>query len=196
MHGFQQLVGLLFGILITFAASVKGEPVSDEDFEPTMEAPFPDGFPNYTAVGRIEVKSYPAYRMAKADSGFWTLFSHIKRNKVEMTAPVQLDYEANGSEAPRESAMAFLYGSPDMGTAGPSGRVTVIDVPADEVVSIGVRGVRSQGKVAAARESLLKWLDNNEMYTTAGDLRVMAYNSPFVPRDRQFFEVQIPVRKP
>jgi hypothetical protein len=28
----------------------------------------------------------------------------------------------------------------------------------------------------------------------AGPMRVMGYNSPFVPRDLNFFEVQIPVK--
>jgi hypothetical protein len=30
-------------------------------------------------------------------------------------------------------------------------------------------------------------------WIAAGPLRIMAYNSPFVPRDRNFFEVQMPV---
>lgn len=32
-------------------------------------------------------------------------------------------------------------------------------------------------------------------YEQSGPVRVMGYNSPFVARDRQFFEVQIPVRE-
>jgi hypothetical protein len=162
-----------------------------------MEAPLPSGFPTYTPLGRIEVKSYPAYRMARAEVGnrFWTLFTHIKRNEIEMTAPVQLDYGSPSGSAPRESAMAFLYADPALGSAGRQDRVNVIDVAASDVVSIGVRGTRTQEKVAVAREQLLQWLQQSSEFTAAGDLRVMAYNSPFIPRDRQFFEVQIPVRK-
>jgi len=169
---------------------------SDSEFKPIIEADVPTGFPQYTPVGRIEVKRYPEYRMARADGGnsFWTLFMHIKKNKIQMTAPVQLDYDAGTSTPPRESAMAFLYGDPELGKAGRQGRVNVVDVSAMDVVSIGVRGKRTRSKVADARQQLMSWLERSTVYTASGDLRVMAYNSPFIPRDRQFFEVQIPVR--
>jgi hypothetical protein len=91
--------------------------------------------------------------------------------------------------------MAFLYGDPDLGSTGRQGRVDVVDVKAKEVASIGVRGTRTREKVAAAKQQLLTWLEQSKTYTADGDLRVMAYNSPFIPRDRQFFEVQIPVGK-
>jgi hypothetical protein len=173
------------------------ETPSDNEFKPIMEAELPTGFPPYTPVGRIEVKRYPVYRMARAQGGssFWTLFMHIKRNNIEMTAPVQLDYGSAAATSPRESAMAFLYGDPRLGNTGKQGRVSVTDVPATEVVSIGVRGKRTRDKVAEARQKLVAWLEQSSDFTADGDLRVMAYNSPFVPRDRQFFEVQIPVRK-
>lgn len=173
------------------------ESPSDGEFKPIMEAELPAGFPDYTPVGRIEVKRYPDYRMARAEGGnsFWTLFTHIKRNKIEMTAPVQLDYGSPTSTSPRESAMAFLYGDPDLGSTGKEGRVNVVDVSAQDVVSVGVRGTRTREKVAAAKQQLTRWLERSKIYTADGDLRVMAYNSPFIPRDRQFFEVQIPVRK-
>jgi hypothetical protein len=170
----------------------------DADFEPIIEASMPTGFPTYTPVGTVELKSYPAYRMAQANGGrsFWTLFSHIKSNKIAMTAPVQLDYASGQGQSSREMSMAFLYGDPALGTAGRQGRVDVVDVPAAEVVSIGVRGQRTNQKVSEAEARLRQWIADQSAYTPDGDLRVMAYNSPFVPRDRQFFEVQIPVRKP
>ena len=37
--------------------------------------------------------------------------------------------------------------------------------------------------------------ENKHRYEQVGAVRVMGYNSPFVPRDRQFFEVQIPIRE-
>ena len=49
--------------------------------------------------GQVEVKHYPSYRGAVArgegmtigssDFLFWSLFGHIEKNKVEMTAPVK-----------------------------------------------------------------------------------------------------------
>jgi hypothetical protein len=170
---------------------------SDEEFQPIVEAEQPEGFPGYTPVGRIEVKRYPAYRLARAEGGgsFWTLFRHIKRNKIAMTAPVQLDYAPTDGQQPREKSMAFLYGSPDLGNPGQAGNVSVVDLPPSTVVSIGVRGARTDQKVRAAQLQLREWVESQRQFVTDGDLRVMAHNSPFVPRDRQYFEVQIPIRK-
>ena len=71
----------------------------------------------------------------------------------------------------------------------------MIDVPPTVVVSTGVRGPRTTESVAEARERLKVWLDTNkERYSADGELRVMAYNSPFVPRNRNYFEVEIPIR--
>jgi hypothetical protein len=45
--------------------------------------------------------------------------------------------------------------------------------------------------------SLLKaWLKNHaDRYEASGDLRVLGYNSPMIPRNKRYFEVQIPVRE-
>lgn len=169
----------------------------DADFEPLIEAELPAGFPAHTPVGTVEIKNYPAYRKAETSGrgAFFTLFGHIKSNGIAMTAPVEMTFTPEGAPVGQEEAMAFLYGSPDLGKAGKQGAVAVLDVPAATVVSIGVRGQRSDALVAKATERLRAWLsDNNHSYAQEGPVRIMGYNSPFVPRDRQFFEVQIPVR--
>lgn len=62
-------------------------------------------------------------------------------------------------------------------------------------VSIGCRGSRLPDAVAEARRKLLAYLaDRKDRYTAAGPMRVMGYNSPFVPRANNFFEVQIPIK--
>ncbi len=156
----------------------------------------PKGFPGYTPVGQIEVKQYPAYRKASASgvAEFWTLFRHIKQNDITMTAPVEMDYGDPRAEKSSNRSMSFLYERPDQGTTGKQGSVEVIDVPAMKVVSIGCRGSRTSSAVAEAQKKLLKHLaEKKDQYAAAGPMRVMGYNSPFVPRDRNFFEVQIPV---
>ena len=68
--------------------------------------------------------------------------------------------------------------------------------PQPTVVSIGLRGARSDAMLVQAEQRLRKWLEENRsQYEQNGPLRVMGYNSPFVARDRQFFEVQIPIRE-
>ena len=109
-----------------------------------------------------------------------------------MTAPVEMSY--SNREKPSQVTMAFLYGRADMGSPGKQKSVQVIDVPPMLVVSTGVRGPRTAESIAAARDRLEAWLETNkDRYSAAGELRVMAYNSPFVPRNKNYFEVEIPI---
>jgi len=187
------LAGL--GVLAVRAATTNQ--ASAEQFRPIKEAEMPKGFPTYTPVGQIEIKKYPVYRKASASgpTEFWTLFRHIKQNNVTMTAPVEMDYGDPRAPNNKERSMSFLYERPDQGSAGRQGSVEVTDVPAMTVVSIGCRGARTTAAIAEAREKLVAWIDQKKgEYVSAGPMRIMGYNSPFVPRDRNFFEVQIPVK--
>jgi hypothetical protein len=185
--------------LIAAEASVPaGVPGEDPGFKPVVEAPLPDGFPTYTPVGKIEVKHYPPYRKAETSGrvAFWTLFEHITRAGVEMTAPVEMTYQKDGPPVGKEQSMAFLYGNRSIGTPGQNGNVEVVDVPAATVVSIGMRGRRSDEVLVQAEQRLRDWLAASKgKYEQNGPVRVMGYNSPFIASDRQFYEVQITVRE-
>ena len=193
------LSAVFFGRLLVVQASTPTDEAADKaTFKPVVEAPLPDGFPTYTPVGEIEVKHYPAYRKAETSGlvAFWTLFEHITSAGISMTAPVEMTYQTEGPPLGRERAMAFLYGNKSTGTPGRSGKVEVVDVPAATVVSLGLRGQRSDAALIQAEQRLRSWLEDNKTgYEQNGPLRVMGYNSPFVARDRQFFEVQIPIRE-
>ncbi len=168
---------------------------ADRGFQPVKEARMPEGFPGYTPVGKIEVKHYPAYRMAKAD-GFWTLFRHIKKNNIEMTAPVEMEYTEDSQGRFRQASMAFLYERAEQGQIGQQGAVEVADVAAMTVVSIGFLGPRTSRAIADARGRLERWLEENkDRYEPAGNTRLMGYNSPMIPARKQFFELQIPIRE-
>lgn len=187
----------LAGLVMLAVRAATDNQASAEQFQPIKEAEMPKGFPSYTPVGQIEVKQYPAYRKASTSglAEFWTLFQHIKQNNVTMTAPVEMDYGDPRVPKSKERSMSFLYERPDQGSAGKQGSVEVIDVPAMMVVSIGCRGARTASAIAEARAKLLTWIDQKKgEYVSVGPMRVMGYNSPFVPRDRNFFEVQIPVK--
>lgn len=198
-------VSVLFVLMLTMvatgilkAAQTTAARQSDDDasFQPIVEAPLPDGFPGYTPVGQIEVKHYPAYRKAETSgkTAFWTLFRHIQQASISMTAPVEMTYQEFGPPVGREQSMAFLYDDKNTGNAGRQGSVEVVDVPAATVVSIGVRGPRTDEAMTHAEQRLNDWLrEHSQQYRRTGPVRVMGYNSPFVPRARQFWEVQIPV---
>lgn len=192
--GIVMMTAPLAGLLATFAPRAGAD---DTEFKPIVEAKMPEGFPQYTPVRDVQIKRYPAYRKAEADPNagraFWTLFSHIKKNDTAMTAPVEMSY--TDGQRPSEGSMSFLYGRPDQGQAGREGRVEVIDVPPMVVLSTGVRGPRTTDSVAEARDRLKNWIETNkERYAADGKMRVMAYNIPFVPRNRNYFEVEIPIR--
>ncbi len=164
--------------------------ISDLRFRPRVEASMPPGFPAPGPVGAIVVKTYPAYRLARAKGGgsFWTLFQHIKGNKVEMTAPVEMTM----SDGMRELDMAFLYERPDQGKTGAQGRVAVVDVPEKTWLSIGFRGYRSQPLMKRAKAWLERYASQNG-WKRAGAFRAMGYNSPMVRANSRFWEVQMPV---
>ena len=68
-------------------------------------------------------------------------------------------------------------------------------MPAMTVASIGYRGSQTAAAVDDARRKLLGYLaERRNEYSVAGPMRVMGYNSPFVPRYKNFFEVQVPVK--
>lgn len=165
--------------------------LADESFRPLLEAPLPEGFPGPGPVGRIREKRYPGYRAARAEGGgaFFTLFSHIQRNGVAMTAPVEMTMD----EGAGTMDMAFLYERPGQGEAGPQGAVSVLDLPARRVLSLGMRGSRSRAAFGAARRVLLARMER-EGLEADGPFRVLGYNSPMVPPADSFWEVQVPVR--
>jgi hypothetical protein len=171
-------------------------------FQPVIEAPLPQGFPQWTPVGEIRVQRYPIYRSARTalsdgeDAAFWTLFEHINSNSIAMTAPVEMSYTHTGAEKPRGTAMAFLYSNSNVGDTGSAGKIAVADAPATTAVSIGVRGEITPEIVAEAHERLKAWLaDHVDEFKAAGDLRVLGYNSPMIPVEKRYFEVQKPVRE-
>jgi len=166
--------------------------LDDEAFEPLVEAPMPAGFPKPGPVGRAVVKEYPSYRAARAPgaSSFFTLFGHIQKNRVEMTAPVEMTM----GEGASVNDMAFLYASQSLGRAGTDGAVTVMDLPASTVISFGLRGEPSDEAVALARAAIEARL-RADGYTAAGPWRRMGYNSPMVANSRRFSEIQLPVRR-
>lgn len=163
-------------------------------FQPRKDADLPKGFPTYTPAGVVEVKEYPAYRMAVAGK-FWTLFRHIQSNNISMTAPVEMKYAANPAGKFSQQSMAFLYGNAETGELGKNGKVDVVDVKPLSVVAIGVRGRRSQASMDRAYQYLMRWIESHPDIIAADSPRVMGYNSPMIRQKNSFFEVQIPIRK-
>mgnify|MGYP001549822038 CR=1 FL=1 len=109
-----------------------------------------------------------------------------------MTTPVDqaMSWDAERKRW-RMQAMRFVYESPEQGTAGADpadAGVTVIDVPASDWLAVTLRGSRSGKAVTRATDKLLATVD-------AEAVRMMSYNSPFVPGPFQIWEIQLPVQQ-
>lgn len=170
------------------------------------EAAVPEGWPTPTPIGEVAVKTYPVYRAAivsdadlsrgDMDSMFMTLFNHIKRNDIAMTAPVDMTFEISASAAePNVAQMAFLYRRPTQGEVGREGKVEVQDLDAQSFVSVGVRGDYTTERFADHLPQLESWLQTQQStWIAAGPPRYLGYNGPFTPPFMRYGEVQIPIR--
>jgi hypothetical protein len=168
-------------------------------------APTPEGWPDVTPVERVELRSYPVVRAALVDqadlergdddSMFMTLFRHIDRNEIAMTAPVEMRYEDTAA-GPRMTSMAFLYRTPELGGVGEEGAVRVDDLPSQTYASTGLRGGYTIANYREGLARLQAWLaENAEVWRAAGPPRYLGYNSPFVLPFLRYGEVQIPVER-
>lgn len=169
----------------------------DLDFQPLREASLPDGFPTYTPPGVIELKSYPRHRRAVAKQ-FYTLFAHITRNDIAMTAPVRMEFKQTENGLLEQKSMAFFQGDPTSGVVGIDPRdknVETVEEEARIVISLGHRGLWTRDVIAAGEKRLREWIEANPDYRASGNLIVMGYNSPMTPAKRQFIEIQLPVEK-
>lgn len=158
-----------------------------------QEAPLPAGWPQPGPFDKVTEKTYPAYRAAftngKGETGaFWTLFLHIKKHDIPMTAPVEMTMaEADGKL--RQDGMAFLYQNGKVGEKGPDGsKVEVRDVPASTVLSYTWMGDDSKGNVAKARTALEADLEKRDKEATS--FRLLGYNGPGTPRAKRTWELQ------
>lgn len=169
------------------------------------ESKLPVGYPRPTPPGAIEIKHYPAIRQAEysgegdgrnaSRAGFMPLFRHIQSNNIAMTAPVEMRYSDTDSDGLTDRwTMAFLYHVPENGPTGSDGSVEVVDTEPVTVLALGVVGGSDFTQLNSKGEELGAWLDASEEWERAGDPRVLAYNGPYVPTDRRWWEVQIPVR--
>ncbi len=172
--------------------------------------PLPQGYPDPTPPGAIDLKHYPLVRRAaiggsmSPDWGmnfaFFPLFNHIKRREIAMTSPVEMNYEglADG-QATRPTAwtMSFLYRSSDLAPAGvdpKDKRVRIEDIDPVTVISVGMRGDYKIDRVNEGLSTLRNWLARQNQWEEAGEPRALFYNGPEVRASDKWLEVQIPVR--
>lgn len=157
------------------------------------EAPLPVGWPKPGPYDKVSEKTYPSYRAAftngKGETGaFWTLFLHIKRHGIPMTAPVEMAM-ADADGKLQQDGMAFLYQNGRVGQSGPDGsKVEVRDVPASTVLSYTWKGDDSKSNIAKARTELEAALAARKKESKT--FRMLGYNGPGTPRFERTWELQ------
>lgn len=174
-----------------------------------ITTPLPEGYPDPTPPGAIDVKRYPLVRRAEIGGtmepdwgmnfAFFPLFNHIKRREIAMTSPVEMNYEglrAEGSEKPSSWTMSFVYRTSELGAAGvdpKDERILVEDIPPMTVVSIGLQGPYKLALVNNGLAELRRWLAGQSEWQAEGEPRALFYNGPEAPAQMKWSEIQIPV---
>ncbi len=158
----------------------------------TPEAPLPKNWPAPGPYQQVSEKSYPNYRAAvtNGSSGlaFWTLFNHIKKKDIPMTAPVEMKMSEAG-ENMKKLNMAFLYQNPQVGKTGPAGKkIEVKDLKPTKALSYAWMGDDSQAQIKIAKTALTAALKKKGI--TATSFRLLGYNGPGTPRKKRSYELQ------
>ena len=174
-------------ILLSLSSCLGAEPPAY-----VSEAPLPKGWPAPGPYNEVAEKSYPKYRAAvtPGSSGlsFWTLFSHIKKKDIPMTAPVEMKMEKDGDKMKRVN-MAFLYQNTEVGQSGADGqKIEVKDIEQAKALSYAWVGDDSPEQIAKAQNALEKALKAKEL--KAESFRMLGYNGPGTPRNKRTYELQ------
>ncbi len=158
------------------------------------ESALPKGWPAPGPFDQVTRKEYPAYRAAftqgsSPNGGFWTLFKHIKRNGIPMTAPVEMTMKNQADSGMKMEQMGFLYQSPSVGKIGADGEAVIVrDIPSLSVLSYTWQGPRGDSEIAKARTAIDAVLVEKKL--NASSYRLFGYNSPSVARKKQTYELQ------
>ena len=181
-------------VLLSQCASAQNAAIQHESGY-LEESPLPKGYPMPGPFGEITKKSYPKYRAAVTNTegpnrGFWTLFRHIQRKDIEMTAPVEMKMAEKEDGDLYMEEMAFLYRHTEQGQAGKDGdKVEVLDLPKLEVLSYGWLGSRSDKFVNEAKAKLIAEAEKRNLKYK--NFRLLGYNSPMIPNAKKAHELQL-----
>ena len=159
--------------------------------EYVSEAPLPEGWPTPGPYDAVVDKEYPAYRAAYTPANrdgmaFWTLFSHIKRNEIPMTSPVEKTMTMEPEM--KMSAMGFLYQNGKVGALGKDGKnVEVKDMEKTRVLTYAWLGDDNEENIAKAKKAIDDALKTQGK--VAVQYRMMGYNGPQTPRKSKTWEM-------
>lgn len=181
-----------FALLILISPSCAVEPAVAEKAAYVSEAPLPVGWPAPGPYDQVTEKNYPKYRAAvttgSSGMSFWTLFSHIKKKDIPMTAPVEMKMEEKNDQMEKVN-MAFLYQTTEVGKIGADGqKVEVKDIEKSKVFSYAWMGSDSKEQIEKAQKAIEAELTKKGL--KAESFRMLGYNGPGTPRKKHTYELQ------
>ena len=172
----------------------------------STETRIPVGYPRPTPPGALELKHIPSVRRAEFTSpgddrtmgmrGFMPLFRHISTNDIAMTAPVEMEQRDTDADGSADAwTMTFLYHSTDNGPTGTDGPVEVVDTEPQTWLALGIEGRPNPADWDELEATLDEWLDAQDEWARRSEPRFLGYNGPYVPIDRQWWEIQVRVER-
>lgn len=191
-----------FLVLNAVGAELRGQSPPQAPAGYVAEAPLPEGFPLPGEPGKVIEKRYPRARSYSASGrgAFMKCFAYLAKNKHEMTAPVVMEYdndpgvEVNGDDMPVPvKRMHFLLEKIAQDEPGTDGEVTVADMAELHVLSIASQGRMTAGRIQELEKKLRDHLAGRADLHAAGSVRILGYNGPAVPREKVYWEVQLPI---
>ena len=182
----------LLALLLLTSPSLLAEDAVAEKTAYVAEAPLPVGWPAPGPYDKVTEKTYPKYRAAvtKGSTGmsFWTLFSHIKKEEIPMTSPVEMKMEKKGEKMEKVN-MAFLYQTTEVGKAGADGKkIEVKDIETSKALSYAWMGSDSKEQIEKAQKAIEAELTKKGL--KAESFRMLGYNGPGTPRKKHTYELQ------
>lgn len=165
--------------------------VEEKAPEYVAEAPLPEGWPTPGPYNQVAEKMFPDYRAAvttnAGNMAFWTLFRHIQKNDIPMTAPVEMEMEKK-AEKLEKSKMAFLYQNTKVGKEGADGdRIEVKDVKKTKALAYAWMGNDSKENIEKAKVALDA--EAKKRGVKDPSYRLMGYNGPGTPRAKKTWEL-------
>lgn len=200
------MAGMLVVLSVLGASKVSGE----EQTQPILpagyveEAPLPEGYPPPGPVGEVVEKRYPVTRSysAAGDGAFMKCFGYLSAQRHKMTAPVVVEYKQDAEKSTYQGRsgmpipierMHFLLEKNSLDEPKEARTVKVADMPKMRVLSIAQQGPITTEAIKTAQDKLKAKLKSLEKTRSAGEFRILGYNSPMIPREKNFWEVQLPI---
>lgn len=207
----DRLLALASRLALLSAAMVVSHPARAEtDAKPKLpsgyveEAPLPKGFPPPSEPGKVVEKTYPVIRSysSTGSGAFMKCFAYLSLKQHKMTAPVVMECQPNAGDAPPAprgampvpvERMHFLLEENSLDKPQEAGPVRVDDMPALRVLSLAFQGETTPAAVKQGQAEIEAQLKKMPTVRRAGEYRILGYNSPMLARNKNFWELQLPI---